>query len=149
MEPTDISTNRGLRFGGPGDETVVDDEDPLPVSISASNPLLVDMAKPLPVTIAKNYQAVAASQTNKMLGSTGAIGDYLQAIIYVPGTSAAGAVSIKDGGGSAITLCVGGGTTAFPSMAPILITVGAFSVNGGWNLTTGANVTCIAVGNFT
>lgn len=95
------------------------------------------------------YETVAASQTDQALGATGATGDFLQAVVIVPGTAAAGAVSIKDGSGSAISLFAGGGTTALPTLAPIRVDLGVISTGGAWKVTTGSNVTAIGIGNFT
>lgn len=96
------------------------------------------------------YQTVAAS-TTQQCGSTGASGDYLDGVLIVPGTAAAGVVQIKDGSGSAINIFAGGGTTALPTLAPFFVPVGAISSggSGGWKVITNANVTAIAVGNFT
>lgn len=100
-------------------------------------------------TGAAGYRTVAASQTDFVLGATGATGDFLQGVLIVPGTSAAGAVSIKDGGGSSISIFAGGGTTALQDLKPLWAPIGANSGAGAWKVTTGANVTCIAIGNFT
>jgi hypothetical protein len=48
-----------------------------------------------------------------------------------------------------MSLFAGGGTTALPTLAPIIVPLGAFSVDGPWKITTGANVSVIAIGNFT
>ena len=98
------------------------------------------------------YETVAAGQSAQVLGATGAVGDILDTLIIVPGTTAAGAVSITDGNGSAITLFVGGGTTALIDLAPKVVHIGAACVNSttpGWKVTTGNNVTVLAVGKFT
>lgn len=95
------------------------------------------------------YETVAASQTDQVLGATGAAGDWLEGVLIVPATSAAGAVSIKDGSGSSITIFAGGGTTALPTLAPIYVPLGMKSTGGAWKLTTGANVSAIGIGNFT
>lgn len=97
------------------------------------------------------YTAVAASQTAALFGATGASGDYLDGVLIIPATAAAGAVTITDGSGSAITIFAGGGTTALPTLAPFFVPIGAISKNGagGWKVTTGANVSVIGVGNFT
>ena len=91
---------------------------------------------------------VAASQTDSVLQrKTGAVGDYLQHLIIVPATTSPGAVSIKDGSGSAITLFPGGAssvTTLIPFAVPIMAT----SRNGAWSATTGANVSIVGVGQF-
>lgn len=98
---------------------------------------------------AGDYETVAASQTDQALGATGASGDYLQGVLIVPGTTAAGAVSIKDGAGSAISIFAGGGTTALITLIPFFVPLGIKSGSGAWKVTTGANVTAIGVGNFT
>jgi hypothetical protein len=97
------------------------------------------------------YTAVAASQSAALFGATGASGDYLDGVLIIPATAAAGAVSITDGSGSAITIFVGGGTTALPTLAPFYVPIGAISKGGagGWKVTTGANVSVIGIGNFT
>jgi hypothetical protein len=94
------------------------------------------------------YETVAASQTAQVLGATGATGDYLQEIIIIPATAAAGAVTILDGS-RAISLFAGGGTTALTDLRPITVRIGAVSQTGPWKVTTGANVSVIGVGNFT
>lgn len=97
------------------------------------------------------YKAVAASATATLFGATGASGDYLDGVLIIPATAAAGAVSITDGGGSAIPIFAGGGTTALPTLAPFFVPIGAISSGGagGWKVTTGTNVSVIGVGNFT
>lgn len=98
---------------------------------------------------AGEYETVAASATDQAMGATGAAGDYLAGVLIVPGTTAAGAVSIKDGSGSAITIFAGGGTTALSTLIPFFVPLGIKSTSGAWKITTGANVTAIGVGNFT
>lgn len=98
---------------------------------------------------AGEYETVAASATDQAIGATGASGDFLEGLLIVPATAAAGAVSIKDGGGSAISVFAGGGTTALPTLAPIYVPLGIFSGSGAWKVTTGANVSALAIGNFT
>lgn len=97
-----------------------------------------------------DYETVAASQTDQILGPAGAKGDVLDRLIIVPATTAPGAVSIKDGNGSAITVFTGGvGSVA--DLTPIVVEVGARCVNAttpGWKVTTGANVSVIGVGRF-
>jgi hypothetical protein len=95
------------------------------------------------------WETVAASATDQAMGATGAAGDYLAAVLIVPGTAAAGAVSIKDGSGSSISLFAGDGTTPLPTLAPIRVDLGIISLNGAWKVTTGTNVTAIGIGNFT
>ena len=95
-----------------------------------------------------DYETVAKSQTGQVLGGTGAQGDYLERIIIIPETTAAGAVALLDGSTST-TLHVGGGTTALVSLEPLTVHLGAYSKNGAWSVTTGDNVHVIAVGQFT
>lgn len=93
------------------------------------------------------YETVAASQTDQAIGVSGAVGDYLAGVLIVPATTGAGTVSIKDGGGSAITVFTGGGTLS--DLRPFFVPMGAISVSGAWKVTTGANVSAVAFGAFT
>lgn len=108
-------------------------------------------ANSAPVVQASMTYVTAAASTTQQCGSTGATGDYLDGVLIVPGTAAAGIVQIKDGSGSAINIFAGGGTTALPTLAPFFVPVGAVSSGGagGWKVITNANVTAIATGNFT
>jgi hypothetical protein len=94
------------------------------------------------------YVAVAASQTDSVIqASAGATGDYLDHVVVVPATTAAGVVTIKDNA-TAIISYPGGGTTALLTLTPFTIYVGAVSSSGAWKVTTGANVSVLAVGRF-
>jgi hypothetical protein len=95
-----------------------------------------------------DYETVAAGQTTQALGATGAVGDMLRQLIIVPATTSPGNVQIKDGAGTAITLFAGGATSV-PNLLPIVVPIGARSINGAWQVTTGANVSVVALGNFT
>lgn len=117
----------------------------VPVVADSGGNLLTNPATP--VVAHTNYETVAASQTAQVLGGAGAIGDVLERLIITPDTTAAGAVTILDGATS-IPVFVGGGTTALISLSPITVTIGAASVTGPWKVTTGANVTVVAVGKF-
>ncbi len=103
------------------------------------------------VSASMTYKSVAASASATLFGATGASGDYLDGVLIIPATAAAGVVSITDGSGSAITIFAGGGTTALPTLAPFYVPVGAVSSGGvgGWKVTTGTGVSVIGVGNFT
>lgn len=94
------------------------------------------------------YETVAASQSDQVMGPTGATGDYLSGVLIVPATVSPGAVSIKDGSGSAITIFTGG-SSSVGSLVPFFVPIGAKSGSGAWKLTTGANVSAIGVGDFT
>lgn len=97
---------------------------------------------------AAEYETVAASQTDQVLGPTGAAEDYLATLWIVPATTSPGAVSIKDGSGSAITVFTGGATSV-SNLVPFPVSVGIRSTSGAWKVTTGTNVSVIATGNFT
>jgi hypothetical protein len=93
-----------------------------------------------------DYETVAASQTDQVLGPVGKVGDILQRLIITVGTAASAAVSIKDGGGSAIPIfpnSPGGGIGTY------VVECGMTSVAGAWKVTTGAGATVVAVGRFT
>lgn len=96
-----------------------------------------------------DYEIVAASQTNQILGPTGGQGDVLEKLVIVPETTGAGTVAIRDGTGSATAYNSNvfvAGTLA--DLHPIVIELGARSISGDWSVTTGANVHVIAVGRF-
>lgn len=95
-----------------------------------------------------SYETVAASQTDQVMGATGATGDFLGGVLIVPATTSPGAVSIKDGSGSAITIFTGGATSV-SNLVSFFVTIGASSTGGAWKLTTGTNVSAIGVGRFT
>ena len=91
------------------------------------------------------YETVAASQTNQTMGTTGAINDYLEGLICVVSTAATSTVSIKDGSDTAIQVlanAVGGGVGTY------YIPLGLRSRTGAWQITTGAGVAVIALGDF-
>lgn len=93
---------------------------------------------------AYQYEHVAASQTNQILGGTGATGDYLHRMIITVSTAATAAVSILDGGNSHLILpnSPGGGIGVY------VINIECASASGAWGITTGAGVEVIAVGIF-
>jgi len=92
------------------------------------------------------YETVAASQTDQPLGATGVVGDFLSHIVIQPATTAAGTCTVKDGTTVIYTFTTG----TLADLKPITVTFNAASVNtGGWKVTTGANVSVLAFGNFT
>ena len=93
------------------------------------------------------YETVAASQTDQALGATGAAGDLINGILVIPATTAAGAITLKDD--TAAIVVFTGGTGSVSNLVPFFIPLGIRSINGAWKVTTGANVSCIAVGDFT
>ena len=91
-----------------------------------------------------NYETVAASQTAQVLGATGAAGDRLRRLVVAVGTAATSLVTIKDGGGSAITIIPANATVGTYSFE-----IGARSTAGAWSVTTLAGSTVVAIGSFT
>lgn len=94
-----------------------------------------------------DYEAVAASQTDQILGPVGAVGNQLAALVCTVATAATSTVSIKDGNGSAIPILA-----ANTPIGVYTVLVGALCVNPttpGWKVTTGAGVSVLAVGRFT
>lgn len=94
-----------------------------------------------------SYETVAASQTAQVLGGSGAIGDVLAGLLIIPGSVSPGVVTILDGSTSINILP--GGTTSLTELRPFYVRLDLRSTTGPWKVTTGANVTAIASGNFT
>ena len=107
---------------------------------------VVSKGFPLPTALGVEYETVAASQLTQFLGVTGVTGDMLVGLLVTP--TAPNPASIKDGTGSAITVFAGG-VTSVQNLTPFYLKLGVKSVTGGWQLTTGANVSVLAIGNFT
>lgn len=98
--------------------------------------------------MSKEYEDVAASQTAQALGATGKVGDYLSHLIIIPATTSPGAVALIDGGSS--TTIFAGGADSVSNLVPFTLFCGFDSKNdGGFKITTGANVSVRAVGDFT
>ena len=94
-----------------------------------------------------DYETVAASQTDQILGPAGAVGNVIDKIIVSVATAATSTCSIKDGNGSAIVI-----TAANTPIGVYTVLLGARCVNAttpGWKVTTGAGCTAGAVGRFT
>ena len=72
----------------------------------------------------------------------------LTRLIIVPATTSPGNVLIEDGTETAITVFTGGASSV-ADLTPIVMELGVRSRDGGWEITTGANVSVIAVGAFT
>lgn len=90
-----------------------------------------------------DYEAVAVSQTDQVLGPVGGAGDILERLVVNVSTSATGTVSIKDGSDSPVQIV--------PANTPVgvySVLVGARSVSGAWKVSTGAGASTIAVGRF-
>jgi hypothetical protein len=125
---------------------------PLPVQLRGSDG--TDRSNLLPVSntvltnvCAGEYETVAASQTAQVLGATGATGDYISGILVIPATTSPGNVLLLDNATS-ITVFTGGASSV-SNLVPFFIPLGMFSVSGAFKITTGTNVSCIGIGNFT
>ncbi|MEO0955678.1 MAG: hypothetical protein AAFU81_01570 [Pseudomonadota bacterium] len=129
---TDISTGTGPVDAGTQRLALASDD---PVSQTMAN------------IGAGNYETIAASQTDQALGASGAAGDFLASILVIPANTSPGAISIKDGAGSAITVFTGGADSV-STLHPFSIPIGALSALGAWQVTTGADVSCIGIGSF-
>lgn len=96
-----------------------------------------------------DYETVAASQTDQIMGPVGHVGDILERLIITVNTAATAAVSIKDGDGASIGILPnspGGGVGVY------VVEIKALCVRAttpGWKVTTGAGSTVLAVGRFT
>jgi len=90
------------------------------------------------------YETVAASQTDQVLGNVGKAGNLIEKLVITVATAATSTVSIKDGsGGSSISI-----TAANTPIGVYSVDIGARSVSGGWRVTTGAGASVVAVGDF-
>lgn len=103
---------------------------------------------PLEVTSGDDeYETVAASQTEQVLGATGAAGDYIKRIVVIPASTSPGNVLLLDNATS-ITVFTGGASSV-ADLKSFSLELGMRSVSGAWKITTGGNVSVIAVGDFT
>lgn len=93
------------------------------------------------------YETVAASQTAQVLGSTGAIGDYLSHVVISPATTSPGNVIVYDDSTAIYTFA--GGASSVTGLNPFIVPLGVKSVNGAFKVTTGTNVAVTATGSFT
>lgn len=90
------------------------------------------------------YEDVAASQTDQVMGSTGAAGDLLAAVYCTTSAASVGAVTVKDGAGSSFTIFLAqSGASMLQSGALNWVSTG-----GAWSVTTGTNTTCRVSGRF-
>lgn len=95
---------------------------------------------------AGRYETVAASQTAQILGPNGSKNDYIEGLVIIPATTSPGAVDLLDNATSINILP--GGATSVTELKPIFVPLKMYSVNGAWKVTTGANVSVIAIGLF-
>lgn len=134
-----MSETIGFQATGNGKRIPVSSAQPMPVYTAPAPAGTVGLS-------GRDYETVAASQTDQAMGATGAVGDYLQRLIITVNTALTAAVSIKDGAGSSIPIMPnlpGGGIGVY------VVEVGAVSTSGAWKVTTGAGSTAVGVGSFT
>lgn len=97
--------------------------------------------------MSNEYEDVIASQTAQVIGSaTDGAGQHLSHIIVIPATTSPGAVALLDD--TASTTIFAGGASSVSNLVPFTIFLGCDSKNGPWKITTGANVSVRAVGDF-
>jgi hypothetical protein len=146
---TAIDTNSGSKSGGTQRVVIATDQPQL------TNALKVDgSATTQPISNsaltkfgAGEYEIVAASQSTQTIGATGASGDYLSHVVVSPTTVSPGVVTIFDNATTIVAFP--GGTNSLSNLVPFVIPVGIVSSSGAWKITTGAGVSCVAVGDFT
>lgn len=107
-----------------------------------SSPLFAESSPPR-----TDYETVAASQTDQVCGPVGGQGDVLEALVIIPGTTSPGAVLLEDGSETAFTVFTGGASSV-ADLTPITLKLGMRSRSGGWEVTTGSNVTAVCIGRF-
>ena len=91
-----------------------------------------------------DFETVAASQTAQIIGSRGAIGDFVHSVVITSNTAATATVTLLDGAVE-IPLLVGSATTPLGVFTVIL---DAASTTGPWKVTTGAGATVVVTGLF-
>ena len=89
------------------------------------------------------YETVAVSQTDQVLGTAGAKGDFLARLVLNVITVASAGVTITDG-----TTAIVIQTAASAVLGAQTVEIGIRAKTGPWKVTTGAGVTAIAVGQF-
>lgn len=97
--------------------------------------------------MANEYEDVAASQTDQQIGSSGGAGQHLSHLVVFPATTSPGAVTLTDGSLTG-KVVFAGGASSVSNLVPFTIFMGCDSQSGPWKVTTGANVSVRAVGDF-
>lgn len=93
------------------------------------------------------YEDVAASATEQQIGGSGTgARQHLSHLIVFPATTSPGAVTLIDG--EETKTVFEGGADSVSSLHPFTIYFGCDSKNGAWKITTGADVSVRAVGDF-
>lgn len=96
---------------------------------------------------ALNYETVAASATEQVMGGAGGRSDVINHILAIPATTSPGAITLTDGS-TAITVFAGG-ANSITSLIPFGIPLFLRAATGPWKITTGANISCVVIGDFT
>ena len=118
-------------------------------TMANSRPVVIASDQVVPVgQTGTEYETVAASVNNQPLGASGAVGDLLVAVIIIPASTSPGAVTIKDGSNAAITVFAGGASSV-SNLVPFSVPLNIRSIQGAWQVTTGASVSAIGIGDFT
>lgn len=116
---------------------------------SLGKPSAVGAFNPLPALIAgPNYELVPQNSANQILGGTGAVGDRLDFVVFMPSILACGSVTINDN--ATLVALYGGGTVApLADLKPSIIPIFTKSLTGPWKVTTGVSVAALCIGKFT
>ena len=125
----------------------------VPVKISSTQMGVLGQQLPaasVPVVPAYlEYKTIPASAVDSLLGASGALNDFVEALICVVAIATTSQVTIKDGNGSPITVLpnqVGGGVGTYYIPLGLACVV---TTTPGWRVSCGAGVSVIATGNFT
>ncbi len=144
--------------GGDGSVVWVSEANPLPVNgvmvtiadvgiTEVGGDTITAAGLPMLNVSSMGYETVAAGQTAQILGGSGAVGDWLDSVLIIPATTSPGVVTVLD---NAISIPIFvGGALSVASLNPFSAKIGANSASGAWKITTGANVSVVAFGNFT
>lgn len=97
--------------------------------------------------MAGEYEDVAASVTNQQLGGSGTQkGQHLSHLIIFPANTSPGAVTLKDGASEKVVFP--GGVDSVSNLIPFVVFFAIDGQGDGFFITTGANVSVRAVGDF-
>lgn len=132
---------------GPNGTAAASATNPVPTQLSFGN-TAASVTNPVPVStqsVGSEYEGVAASQTNQVMGATGATGDYIDHCLIQVATAATAATTILDNATAVETFAnsPGGGIGVYD------IPIRARSVSGAWKVTTGAGASVTCFGDFT
>lgn len=95
----------------------------------------------------KDSAFIAAGQTDQQINTNKA--GILKRLIIVPATLAPGVVSFKDGSTGAARVVSVGGAASLLELKPIVVELDIRGAGtDGFHITTGANVSVIAIGKF-